>query len=142
MPQTECTQCGSPYEAEPALSDRQMRLKLDRCRSLTLICVVIAVVSFIALWVSHTDPPYEVPYQSTGNGTILYYDPNNHWMLFETDAGFMEKMNVCGQPGIWTHMRANIRFHWSKWEWHLGNMHPDEECYRIDNIHRIGEDAR
>lgn len=145
MPQTNCLQCGAPYETQPDLTTDSMRSSLRRSRYMAGLSSITALIAIVLVWIIWPSPTNKVSYEATGPGVVRYFEPQRHMLLHESDGGYMKMLEpVCGTPGVWAHMRVNIRFHWSEvlMHWDRTAYANSEGCYQIENIQRIGPDAQ
>jgi hypothetical protein len=142
MPQTECAQCGTPYESSPALSTENVRKSLFRARAASVIALCIAVVSLGIMIISQPEKPKSpTQYEHTGVGVIRYYDSSKRLLMIESSYGIKILQPICQKElSVYIHMRTDITFRWDTW--HTGRG-PDagEECYDINNVKRIMPDA-
>lgn len=80
-------------------------------------------------------------YESTGIGTVVFYDSSTRQLLHENDRGYQKMLSpVCQkQLPAWSHMRVNIMYRWAPYQRWTSGRGPDagEECYEIYAIQRL-----
>lgn len=128
------------------LSNRQMSFNVGASRFLAWFALIFACINLIWLYMAWPTKPKPGPaIETTGPVIVRYYNSGRRELLVEGPGGFQKMLlPVCDdQAGVWPHERAEIFFHWAKFrEWHNGRGPENgEECYQIDKINRLGQDA-
>lgn len=141
MPLTECIGCGAPYEANPDLSVDSMKRKVRRTTLISLISILVAIVCVILTWINSPPAKYVVPYESTGDGIVRYYNGPKRELLHENFQGYMKMLSpICStEIPVWSGMHANITFKWvpdNFWKPGAGPTN-GQSCYEITSVREI-----
>lgn len=144
MADLRCPHCHEDFPEPQTVSERSLRIHLVISRVIAISSLCMAVVGILLGLILWPSPPTKTVWESTGPGTILYYNPSTHVLIHQTDAGYVKEFNpICQMAPAWTHMRANIRYRWIPGVSQGTTVAPyTTDCYLVLGVNRLGEDVK